>query len=49
MFCLVSGRYERGSIVITYNKAFDEWGRVFSNCGEPGTVEELLGAAIRRM
>ncbi len=31
VFQLVSRRYERGSIVITSNKAFSEWGQVFND------------------
>ena len=26
---IISKRYENGSIIITSNKAFDEWGRIF--------------------
>lgn len=26
---IISKRYEAGSIIITSNKAFDEWGRIF--------------------
>ena len=38
VFQLVSRRYERGSIVLTSNKAFSEWGQVFS--------DEVLATAI---
>jgi DNA replication protein DnaC len=38
VFQLVSRRYERGSIVLTSNKAFSEWGQVFS--------DDVLAAAI---
>jgi DNA replication protein DnaC len=31
VFQLVSRRYEKGSIVLTSNKAFSEWGQVFSD------------------
>lgn len=29
LFQLVSARYERGSIILTSNKAFGEWGEIF--------------------
>ncbi|MDO8690798.1 MAG: IS21-like element helper ATPase IstB [Dehalococcoidia bacterium] len=38
-FQLVSHRYERGSIIITTNKPFDQWGQVFG-------VDDVIAAAI---
>lgn len=37
-FQLVSKRYERGSIIITSNKSFEEWGEIFQ--------DEVVAAAI---
>ena len=31
LFQLVSARYERGSLILTSNKAFQEWGSVFGD------------------
>lgn len=31
VFQLVSRRYERGSIILTSNKAFSDWGQVFAD------------------
>ena len=38
VFQLVSRRYERGSVIVTSNKAFGEWGQVFG--------DDVLAAAI---
>jgi DNA replication protein DnaC len=38
VFQLISKRYEKGSIVLTSNKSFSEWGQVFS--------DEVLATAI---
>ena len=38
VFQLISQRYEKGSIIITSNKAFSEWGQVFTN--------EVLATAV---
>jgi DNA replication protein DnaC len=38
-FQLVSARYERGSIGITTNKPFDQWGQVFGG-------DDVIAAAI---
>jgi len=38
VFQLVSRRYERGSIIVTSNKAFSEWGQVLG--------DDVLAAAI---
>ena len=38
VFQLVSRRYERGSIIVTSNKSFGEWGQVFG--------DDVLASAI---
>ena len=38
VFQLISQRYEKGSIIITSNKAFSEWGQVFT--------DEVLATAV---
>jgi len=38
VFQLVTRRYERGSIIVTSNKAFSEWGQVFG--------DDVLASAI---
>jgi len=38
VFQLISGRYEKGSIIITSNKAFSEWGQVLT--------DEVLATAV---
>jgi DNA replication protein DnaC len=40
VFQLVTRRYERGSIIVTSNRAFSEWGQVFG--------DEVLASAIFR-
>jgi len=43
LFQLVSARYERGSIILTSNKSYGDWGTVF---GDPiiatGVLDRLL-------
>lgn len=39
LFQLVSGRYERGSIILTSNKSYGEWGSVF---GDPVLASAIL-------
>jgi len=39
LFQLVSARYERGSIIITSNKGFGEWGEIF---GDPIIATAIL-------
>jgi DNA replication protein DnaC len=38
VFQLISRRYERGSVILTSNKAFSEWGHVFA--------DDILATAI---
>ncbi|MGW0651722.1 ATP-binding protein, partial [Streptomyces umbrinus] len=38
VFQVISERYEKGSIILTSNKTFSEWGQVFG--------DEVLAAAI---
>lgn len=38
MFQIISKRYEKGSIILTSNKTFSEWGQVFG--------DEVLATAI---
>ncbi len=38
-FQLVSARYERGSIILTSNKGYDEWGSIF---GDPSIATAIL-------
>jgi hypothetical protein len=33
LFQVISGRYERGSTIITTNKAYKDWVRIFNNDG----------------
>jgi len=41
-FQLISKRYEKGSIIITTNKSFDEWGEIFGD-------EVIAGAILDRL
>ena len=38
-FQLISKRYEKGSIIVTSNKPFEQWGEIFAN-------DEIVAAAI---
>ena len=40
-FQLVSARYERGSIILTSNKSYDEWGSIF---GDAIIATAILGS-----
>ena len=40
LFEVVSRRYERGSVILTSNKSFDEWAEVFS--GDAVIVTAIL-------
>lgn len=44
LFQVVSGRYERGSIILTTNQSFKDWGRIFNNDKTVATavVDRLL-------
>ena len=42
-FQLISRLYERGSIILTTNKSFEEWGGVF------GGDEVIAGAVLDRL
>jgi len=42
LYEIISERYERGSLVVTSNRAFEEWGEVFGN-------ELLASAALDRL
>jgi DNA replication protein DnaC len=42
LYEIISERYERGSIIVTSNRSFDEWHEVFCN-------ELLASAALDRL
>ena len=44
-FTLVSARYERGSIILTSNKGFGEWGELLGDsvCCCSGTIGQYIG------
>ncbi len=43
LFQVVSARYERGSIILTSNRAFKEWGQVFNDNTIAAAVIDRLG------
>ena len=42
LYEIISERYERGSLIITSNRAFEEWGEIFAN-------DLLASAALDRL
>ena len=42
LYAIISERYERGSMIITSNRAFEEWGEIFNN-------DLLASAALDRL
>ena len=42
LYEIISERYERGSIIVTSNRAFEEWGDIFAN-------DLLSSAALDRL
>lgn len=46
LFQVISGRYERGSTVITTNKAYKDWVRIFNNDG--GLTSAVLDRLLHR-
>jgi len=42
LFCLVSIRYEKGSIILTSNYNFDEWGEVFQDHAAAAAIIDRL-------
>ena len=43
LFQVVSGRYERGSVILTSNRAFKEWGSVFNDSTVAAAIIDRLG------
>ena len=41
-FQLVSSRYERASVIVTSNKAFGRWGKVFGDAAVAGAMIDRL-------
>ena len=46
LFQVISGRYERGSTIITTNKAYKDWVKIFNNDG--GLTSALLDRLLHR-
>ena len=46
LFQVISGRYERGSTIITTNKAYKEWVKIFNNDG--GLTSAVLDLLLHR-
>ena len=42
LYEIITERYEKGSLIITSNRAFEEWGEIFSN-------DLLASAALDRL
>jgi DNA replication protein DnaC len=43
MFSLVSGRYERASLIVTSNKPFSAWGEIF---GDEATAVAMIDRLV---
>lgn len=59
LFELIAHRYETGSMIITSNQAFSEWGEIFANSAmtvaaidrlvHHGTILEVVGKSYRKV
>lgn len=43
LFQVISGRYERGSVILTSNRAFKEWASVFNDATVAAAIIDRLG------